>query len=143
MNNFIGLSLPRGIRDNDPGNIRPNKDNPWLGQINVDDNYCVFSFIEYGIRAIAKDLHTKIAVRGFNTIAKYIPIYAPPTENNTPGYIARVESLSGIDANQILTADAPTLFKLVKAQINVEVSPHYAEMITDEMITTGVSLAFN
>lgn len=134
-------SLPRGLRDNNPGNVRPNPAYTWYGQAGEENGYVIFDDIEHGIRAMAKDLRSKIK-RGLNTIAKYIPVYAPPEDNNnTEGYIERVEKLSGINRNSILTADYPTLSKLVKAHINVEVGEHYAGYVTDEMISTGTTMA--
>lgn len=134
-------SLPRGLRDNNVGNIRPNPAYTWYGAKGVENNYVIFDDVEHGIRAMAKDLRSKIK-RGLNTIASYIPVYAPPSDNNnTEGYIQRVEKLSGISRSSILTADYPTLSKLVKAHINVEIGEHYAALVTDQMIKDGVTMA--
>ncbi len=136
-------SLPRGLRDNNPGNIRPNPAYVWYGQVSVEHGYVVFDNVEHGIRAMAKDLKAKIK-RGLNTIEKYIPIYAPPSDNNnTEGYIQRVVKSSGIARNAVLVPDTTTLFRLVKAHIAVEIGDHYAGYITDLMIQTGVSMALN
>jgi hypothetical protein len=135
-------NLPRGLRDNNPGNIRPNPTYIWSGQTSSENNYCTFDSVENGIRAMAKDLKTKIVKHGWNTIAKYIPAYAPEEDNNnTAGYIARVSKLSGFAPDAPLTANYDTLFRLVKAHINVEVGDHYAGMITDDMIKAGVRMA--
>lgn len=142
MNTFSNQpQLPRGERNNNPGNIRWNANITWLGQIGKDeDGYCIFDYVEHGIRAMAKDLSSKIR-RGLNTIAKYIPVYAPRFENNTDGYIARTSQLSGIAADAVLSIDEPTLFRLVKAQISVEEGTSNAGLITDAMIAEGVGMA--
>lgn len=134
-------NLPRGLRDNNPGNIRPNPNYAWDGQVTTENNYVVFCDIEHGIRAMGKDLTNKIVKDGLNEIALYVPKYAPPSDNNaTRAYISTVSELSGIPASQHLTADPVTLFKLIKAHIHVEVGVTDCVLITDTMINTGISL---
>lgn len=134
-------SLPRGLRDNNPGNIRPSTKYKWDGQVGSENNYCVFIDVEHGIRAMAKDLMAKIG-RGLNTIAKYVPVYAPPSDNNnTQGYINRVCAATGFAPDEVLQVNTYTIGKLVKAHISVEVGDHYAGYITDMMIQVGVKLA--
>jgi len=41
---------------------------------------------------------------GLNTIEKIVARWAPPNENNTAGYIAKVEKYSGVPRNKELTA---------------------------------------
>jgi len=133
--------LPRGLRNNNPGNIRPNPKYTWYGQKGTEHGYCIFDDIEHGIRAMAKDLKSKIG-RGLNTMSKYIPVYAPPEDNNnTQGYINRVSKETGFNPNTVLTADKATLEKLVKAHIAVEVGDDRAYLITDAMISEGVAMA--
>lgn len=136
------LTFPRGLRDNNPGNIRPNDSYKWDGQIGSEGGYCVFIDVEHGIRAMAKDLVAKIGKDKLNTIALYVPKYAPKEDhNNTQGYIDRICHDTGFLANQILVPEKYTISKLIKAHIGVEVGNYYSGYITDGMITTGVSLA--
>jgi len=139
---FIGKTdLSRAIRNNNPGNIRPNKKIKWVGEIGQEGGYIIFIDIEHGIRAMAIDLKNKIN-RGLNTLAKYIPVYAPAADNNnTQVYIDRVVKLTGIASSTILGADNNTLFKLIKAHINVEAGNKNAQLITDDMISAGIALA--
>lgn len=138
---FIGqLNLPRGLRNNNPGNIRPNPKYKWNGETGAENAYCIFVDIEHGIRAMGKDLTSKIN-RGLNTLAKYIPVYAPPADNNpTDSYIQIVSQLTDFAPNQILIPNADTLFSLVKAHIHVEVGTKYCYLITDKMIHDGIAL---
>lgn len=142
MTTFAGqLSLPRGLRNNNVGNIRPNPNYTWYGQTGVSGGYCVFASVEDGIRAMGKDLRTKIVKDRLNEIATYIPRYAPESDNNdTAAYISTVSELSGIPATQPLTADPLTLFKLIKAHIHVEVGAKECVLITDSMINAGIAL---
>ena len=54
----MNQQLPRGIRNNNPGNIRHGAN--WLGLNpngrNIDSAFCVFTAPVYGIRALAKVL---------------------------------------------------------------------------------------
>ncbi len=147
MTSFIGQeNLPRGLRDNNPGNIRPSTKYKWNGQIGIDEKggqgkYVIFQDVEHGIRAMAKDLSSKI-FRGLNTLNKYIPVYAPPDDsNNTLAYIKRVSHDTGIAPDELLFADHVTLCKLVKAHISVEIGDKSSHLITDAMIQTGVKMA--
>ena len=147
MTSFIGQpNLPRGLRDNNPGNIRPSTKYKWNGQTGIDNkggqgSYVIFQDIEHGIRAMAKDLSNKI-FRGLNTLNKYIKVYAPADDaNDTANYIKRVSHDTGIAPDELLYADAPTLHKLVKAHIAVEIGDKFSHMVTEQMIETGVKMA--
>ncbi len=94
---------PRGIRNNNPGNIRWG--NNWKGLkkdgIKEDPSFCVFINAVYGIRALAKVLKNYQRLYGLDTTRKIINRYAPPNENQTQAYIQSV-------AKQLGTApDAP------------------------------------
>jgi len=95
--------IPRGLRNNNPLNIRHNAD-VFQGEIKgTDKSFKTFSSMPYGYRAAFVTLGTYLS-RGWNTIEKIITHWAPPTENNTQAYIAKVEKWSGVPRNKILTA---------------------------------------
>src|SRR5688572_11083785 len=96
---FLGTNYVPGIRNNNPGNIRPG-DN-WIGMTGTANNFVVFKNMDYGFRALAIDVTNKIK-KGYNTIRKIIERYAPPMENNTEAYIAQVEKVTGFDENKVL-----------------------------------------
>jgi hypothetical protein len=106
--------LPRGLRNNNPGNIRksPTK---YVGEIDGNDqSFKTFKSIEYGYRALLRDLRNKIN-RGLNTVDKIITVYAPPFENNTQAYINYVCKKMNIEKNTLLTIDKQTLISLCAA----------------------------
>lgn len=140
---FIGQwNLPLGLRQNNPGNIRPSKKYTWDGEIEPINNYCVFKDVEHGIRAMTKDICSKIK-RGLNTIEAYVSVYAPKGDNNfTENYIDTVSQVSGIVKDAILSPDEAILLKLIPAHIKVEVGSKFAPLITHDMIVTGVGMAF-
>lgn len=110
-------SAIRGIRNNNPGNIRISNI-AWKGKVpvsqNTDGAFEQFTTLEYGISALVNNLlayHKK----GLNTIEKIISTWAPSSENNTKAYINSVTQRTNLAANKILTTDKDTLYKLTKA----------------------------
>lgn len=84
--------IPRGIRNNNPLNIR--KGSNWKGERpnQTDKAFEEFISLEWGIRAAFKLLRNHIS--GFkgtrpkmNTYRKIITMWAPPSENATEEYI--------------------------------------------------------
>jgi len=99
-------TLPRGLRNNNPLNIRHNTD--WFqGEVRpgTDNAFKQFKTAAYGYRAAFVILGTYLA-SGKNTIEKIINCWAPESENNTARYIDAVERLSGIKRNKVLTAQS-------------------------------------
>lgn len=89
----------RGIRNNNPGNIRRNGLTMWQGQtmLQTDPSFVTFADMPHGIRALAKTILTYQHKDGVKTIAGLIDRWAPPTENNTAAYINAVAKAAGID----------------------------------------------
>lgn len=130
--------LPFGLRNNNPGNLRTGI--PWKGIVSVNNGFCVFENIAWGIRAMATDMRTDIKKKGHNTIITLVNEYAPPNENNTTAYINAVVKFSGIAKDQKIVADRETLKKLVRAFMNVELGQKYSALITDADIYEGIDL---
>ena len=90
--------LPRGIRNNNPLNIRRSKD-LWMGlrAQQTDASFCQFESLEYGWRA-AFYLLTRTYYHKYRlyTIRMIISKWAPPNENQTSKYIENVCRLTGI-----------------------------------------------
>jgi len=83
--------IPRGLRNNNPGNIRITKDK-WKGlrPVQEDKEFFQFSDMKWGYRALIRTLQNYHRLHGCRTIADYINRWAPEHENNTSGYISRV-----------------------------------------------------
>jgi len=81
----------RGLRNNNPGNIRISA-TKWKGEIrpSQDKSFCQFSTMAYGYRALIKLLQNYAKLNGCRTMSDYIHRWAPPSENNTSGYLSRV-----------------------------------------------------
>lgn len=94
----------RGIRNNNPLNIRRSGDN-WQGlrTLQEDREFCQFSSMAYGWRAafviLCKTYYGKYKLK---TIRALITRWAPPKENNTEAYIRRVTDRIGIGPDREL-----------------------------------------
>ena len=84
-------TTPRGIRNNNPLNIRYNTGNCWVGQTGSDGQFCKFSAPKYGVRAAVKILQKYAGQDSKLTISDIINKWAPRSDgNNTDAYIATV-----------------------------------------------------
>ena len=98
------MSLPRGIRNHNPLNIRRSKDQ-WKGmaEVQTDRAFVQFKSLEYGWRA-AFVLLTRTYYHTYRlfTIRAIISRWAPPNENNTKRYIENVSRFTGIGPDEPL-----------------------------------------
>jgi len=131
------INLPLGLRNNNPGNLR-DAGILWRGRVGANKGFTVFDSLENGVRAYSIDIRSKVN-RGLNTINKIIPVYAPPSENNTSRYITDVVRLSGFSADKKLAVDGDTLFKLAKAMFQVENGAVANTYLSDRIIQDGIS----
>ena len=89
------MKKSRGLRNNNPGNIRHGA-SKWVGLVPGDDSaFCTFSEMKYGYRAMIKLLQNYKKLHGCDTIRKIINRWAPPNENNTPAYVLYVAGRMG------------------------------------------------
>ena len=81
---------PRGIRNNNPLNIRVGND--WIGEVSrpTDHTFEQFVLMKYGVRAAFVVLHNYITRHHLNTVPKIIKRWAPPYENVTDRYVRNV-----------------------------------------------------
>lgn len=96
---FANKSLPRGIRNNNPGNLRKSSVK-WAGKVDnpLESAFESFSTMAYGLRAAIRNANTHWT-RGKKSIAQLVSIWAPPSENNTTAYVAAVAKAAGIASN--------------------------------------------
>ena len=96
---------PRGIRLNNPGNIRKSSIK-WDGLCkdqSGDDEFAQFQTPVWGIRAMCKVLLTYQKKHGLKTIRAMISRWAPPFENDTESYIDHVASKVGVGPDDEIT----------------------------------------
>lgn len=98
----------RGIRNNNPANIRRGCN--WKGLIRQqkDKEFCQFVSMSWGIRALLITLRTYVKKHHLHTVREIITRWAPPSDgNNTEKYIEFVEkAVRDIDTPIILTLQA-------------------------------------
>lgn len=143
MTSFLGQTkLNKGIRNNNPGNL-VKTGIVWQGKIphskNTDPRFEQFTTIEYGIRAMLRDIVNDIN-KGNNTITKLIHQYAPSFENDTLSYINDVSKGLGIAPDdKIRSVDNVFLLKIAKAVIKKENAPHHT-YVKDSHIKTAINM---
>lgn len=130
--------MARGIRNNNPGNIRHGP-SQWQGMSSEqsDDEYIQFDDPVYGIRAMARLLQNYQTRYSLNTIREIITRWAPPIENITKSYIANVSRIVGASPDQEINVH-DAMLPLVKAIITHE---NGQQPYTDEQIQRGIALA--
>lgn len=136
---YLGRTdLPRGLRNNNPGNII--KTNiPWNGKVlvNTDGHFEQFIELRYGIRALMRDLINDIR-NGKTNVNSLISEYAPAIENNTAAYISSVISSIGTAVIGQLTEEI--LILLCKAIIRVEIGSGYTGYITNQDYQDAIAI---
>lgn len=117
--------IPRGIRNNNPLNIRIG--NTWLGEVKKpsDNEFEQFVHVSFGLRAGFILLKRYINRYKINTIEKIISRWAPHNENNTRAYIDKITKNMGIDPDTpLLYEDQDTICTLVYEMVYVENGQH-------------------
>ena len=135
------MTEPRGIRQNNPGNIRHG--DKWAGRTDdqPDPSFVKFKSPEYGIRAMARIL-LQYEKRGINTPREIISTWAPSVENDTDAYVRSVCDACNFDEDQILDLDdCETILPLIKAIIKHEngKQPYKDTVILDGLRLAGIN----
>ena len=120
MEEFIMTA--RGLRNNNPGNIRIN-DDLFQGEIrpSKDKSFKQFTTMAYGYRAMFKILSNYYKNYKLDTIRKIISRWAPPKENHTEAYIKAVSDYAGIPADDPINVnDREQMIRIVAGMSRVE-----------------------
>lgn len=134
--------LPRGLRNNNPLNIRTSKC-MWNGQIGADDDgFCVFADRRFGYRAAFKILITYKLKYGIYRVEDIIRRWAPSNENNTEAYIKAVCNYTGFERDQTILLKENKI-SLVRAMAKVELGIKWAYFIFTPEIEWGYERANN
>lgn len=126
-----GTSLPRGLRNNNPGNLEYRGQPGASLEDHANPRFARFRTAEEGLAALAAQLR-RYGQRGVDTVGKIISKYAPSIENDTPGYTGSVSRRLGVDSNTRLDLNDPSVLQgLMGAIIQVENgrNPYSAEQI--------------
>lgn len=107
--------LPRGIRNNNPGNINFAGQPGAAREEGPGGRFAVFQSAEQGLEALAVQLK-RYANAGMDTIRAIITKYAPAGENNTEAYIANIARKFGVkDTDRLDFTNKETLANMMTA----------------------------
>jgi len=132
----------RGIRNNNPLNIRRNPANHWVGARKevTDKTFEEFVGLAYGYRAAFILLHRYICQYGKRTIAEIVGKWAPAGDgsNNPAKYARDVSQMTGYAEDQVLSfLNREEMVGLAWAMSYVECGEH----VPRDWIEEGYSLA--
>ncbi|MCK5519235.1 MAG: structural protein [Alphaproteobacteria bacterium] len=115
---MLSIFLPRGIRNNNPGNIRLSK-TVWQGQKpapQTDKDFVEFTTPLYGLRALMRTLLTYYLKYNLDTVECIINRFAPPHENATDSYIHHIaKSLKVRRTDRIDLTSRPLMLLLARS----------------------------
>ena len=143
--------MTRGIRNNNPLNIRHSADQ-WEGARaeQTDKSFVQFESMAYGYRAAWKTLesywkHFK-ALRQPMTVQAVIGRWAPPSENDTDAYVTTILRLTSLGGNELLPRPfmgiaIDKLVRLFRAMTTMECGVPY-DQVSEQPIWEGYDLAF-
>lgn len=131
-------SAPRGIRNNNPGNLN------YVGQAGATmeggegGRFAVFESMQHGVAALYKQLQLYFK-RGINTLSSIVKTYAPASDNNNvDAYISALTKATGKGANEVLdSGDTSTIARLMKGIVDHENGKGY---ISSSDIMGGIQL---
>lgn len=142
--------IPRGVRNNNPGNIRHVRGTKWQGAVAEwrDPEFVTFVSAEMGVRALVRTLLTYYKQHQLKTVRGIINRWAPPNghangrsyKQNTAAYVDAVARDLGralgetINVDAVLDVDSYRIMRpLVVAIIAHENAGHrYPDRVIDE-----------
>lgn len=134
----------RGIRNNNPGNLRHGAKWQGLAKEQTDSAFCQFESMEYGCRALMKTLQTYHNKYDLDNIEGIIARWAPTNENDTMSYINSVSKRLAVNPKESLDLEhnSQLYLELAKA-IAFHENGKDALDISDETWDKAYKLAFN
>ena len=115
-------TTPRGIRNNNPLNIKNGEQDLFVGEIrpSKDKTFRQFRTMAYGYRAAMRIIRTYVIRHGLMTVEQVLTRWAPATENDTANYIDVVTQRSGLARNYRLQLERAEMVALVSAMCYME-----------------------
>ncbi len=116
------MKISRGLRNNNPLNIRRNG-TAWKGLSakQSDKEFFTFDSPAWGYRAALITLRNYKRLHGLSTIREWVSRWAPPVENDTENYVNFVSRNVGLPAESSIDTDNKELMcKIVSAMSHME-----------------------
>ncbi|MFJ5180033.1 structural protein P5 [Pseudomonas fulva] len=118
------MNTPRGVRNNNPGNIDHNPRNAWQGQLGLEvgvanPRFARFDHPENGIRALGKlllnyrgkDGMPGVGRPGIDTPLEFINRWAPANENDTNTYAQAIAKHLGVGVRDSIDISRPQILR--------------------------------
>jgi hypothetical protein len=136
------MTEPRGLRNNNPGNIRKSeatRNFSGLAVMQDDPEFWKFKGAEWGIRALAKILLTYQRKHGLKTVGQIMNRWAPPSENPTDQYAIFVAGQVGVSTTEEIDLEVGIVMqRLVRAIIHFEQGQ---QPYSAKILSLGIALA--
>lgn len=131
-------NAPRGIRNNNPGNLNYAKQSGAIKESGPNGRFAVFNSMTEGVSALYKQIQLYFQ-RGTDTISEIVNKYAPASDNNNVmAYINSLVKATGKGAHESLaSSDMSTIFNLLKGIISHENGKGY---VSDDEIMRGIQV---
>lgn len=119
----------RGIRNNNPGNIRNSERNDWKGEVSKADKkdqaFEEFETMSDGVRAMMRLLQKYQRSYNLHTVKDIVERWAPRNENDTAAYVRTVcKEMQMPECCGLDLTDKVTMCALVDAMCYVENGVH-------------------
>lgn len=151
----MAAAQPRGIRNNNPLNLKYNTTDKWQGLADnpSDGTFFVFKTPADGIRAGAitliayqdrHDCHTLDDLKNADgTVSPgFIPRWAPPTENNTAAYISGLSNYMKITAKAAIDVHQyESMRPMIEGMIQQENGGAWSDYYTSDILDKGLLMA--
>jgi hypothetical protein len=132
-----GGQEPRGIRNNNPLNLSFAGQPGATMEQHATPRFARFETPEAGIAASVNQLRL-YQQRGNNTLAGMINTWAPPSENDTRGYVQQVAAATGLRPDQPVNLDDPAVVsRLVAAMARVETGRRIDPSVIERAVQPG------
>lgn len=129
--------LPLGLRQNNPGNIRPG--GGFFGETDAANGYASFETEQLGLRALARLLNTYGTKYNINTIEDLVERYAPPSDNpdSYQNYIDFLSEELGVGADEEFDL-VSRREDLIPAIVAFEQGRDYGDRYSDAQVNAAV-----
>lgn len=144
--------IPRGVRNNNPGNIDFNPRNAWQGQLGLEvgvgkPRFARFDSPENGIRALGKlllnyrgkDGMPGVGKPGIDTPLEFINRWAPSNENDTLSYATAIAKRLGVGVRDSINIAKPEVLR--EAVVGIIVHENGANPYRADVVDEGVRRA--
>ena len=140
------VSVPRGIRCRNPGNIEYGPFTKGMGATGSDGRFAVFRSMVEGVCALARLLivyYDKPLANRIDTVREVINRWAPSSENDTSAYVMAVCHLCEVGPDDVLNLREYNTLYWITCAIGEHECGHaaFSNAVSDADLDTGVRMA--